>query len=195
MVYNVVAFAADRNGAIRPYHSEGVTGEVCVVKQAFFVGHFVYLTKIVNLSTINTMLKLSSRTRYGIRALMELACNRNAVSLPISSISSRQDIPRPYLEQILHSLNRAGIVESTRGPAGGYRLKKAPSAITLADIIEVLEPARSALFCLGESDKGLCRKPHDCFSHFLCSEIDSHFKKTLNKVTLSHIARQWQRKG
>ncbi|MHB9154731.1 MAG: RrF2 family transcriptional regulator [Endomicrobiales bacterium] len=140
------------------------------------------------------MLKLSTRSKYGIRALIELASHAEGAPVRIAHISARQRIPRTYLEQILHQLNRAGIVESVRGPAGGYRMKKTPERISLGEIVDALERRRAPLFCLGDNGADeTCARGDGCFSHFLCSNLDKKLSGTLNTVTLEKITQKWKR--
>ena len=84
-------------------------------------------------------MRVSSRMDYGVRALFDLACNGGSAPVQSREIAQRQGIPEPYLHQLLGSLNRGGLVRSTRGPQGGHRLTQAPDAITLYDIWLVLE--------------------------------------------------------
>lgn len=140
------------------------------------------------------MFRLSTRSRYAVRALIELATNPGPVPVPVARISTRQRIPRPFLEQILYRLNRAGVVESVRGPAGGYRLKKDAAALKLSDIVGILERPGVSRFCLGDDrTPNECRKPEGCFSSVICRSLDERFNKTLNRVTLKHIVAQWKR--
>jgi Rrf2 family protein len=84
-------------------------------------------------------MKLSKKSRYGLRALIDLSVNGKEEQVVLSSIAERNDISPQYLEQVFASLRRAGIVKSVKGPQGGYRLSDAPSKITVAEILEALE--------------------------------------------------------
>ena len=84
-------------------------------------------------------MKLSSRSEYGIRALLELAQRRGQGPIQSREIAERQDIPDAYLNQLLLALRKAGIVQSVRGPAGGHLLARPPERVTLAEVIGVLE--------------------------------------------------------
>lgn len=85
------------------------------------------------------MLTISSKTRYGLTALLALAEFYSSGPLPSKDIASRYDIPRQFLEQIFNRLGKAGIIKSTRGKKGGYELAKPPGQITVLDIINILE--------------------------------------------------------
>lgn len=84
-------------------------------------------------------MKFSKKSRYGLRALVDLAINSKTAHVSLYSIAERNDISPQYLEQVFASLRRAGIVRSIKGPQGGYLLNHAPNTITVADIIHALE--------------------------------------------------------
>lgn len=85
------------------------------------------------------MLSISSKSRYGLKALLALAESFDQGLLPIKEIAARQDIPRQYLEQIFNQLGKADIIRSARGKRGGYKLARPPGEITVAEIIILLE--------------------------------------------------------
>ncbi len=84
-------------------------------------------------------MRVSRRTTYGIMAVIDLAMNGKDVPVQARAIANRQAIPIKFLEQVLHSLKKAGLIDSLRGAQGGYRLLKEPSALSVADILEVLD--------------------------------------------------------
>ncbi|MCF6291247.1 MAG: Rrf2 family transcriptional regulator [Desulfobacterales bacterium] len=85
------------------------------------------------------MLSISSKSRYGLKALLALAESFDQGLLPIKEIAARQDIPRQYLEQIFNQLGKADIIRSTRGKRGGYQLARPPGEIMVSEIIVLLE--------------------------------------------------------
>ena len=85
------------------------------------------------------MMKLSTRSTYGMRALIELALTSGRGPVSASLIAARQDLSVAYLEQLLHRLKRRGIVTSVRGPRGGYALAREPQRITMAEVVRVLD--------------------------------------------------------
>lgn len=142
------------------------------------------------------MFRVSNRFKYGIRALIELAAHEGRTPVPAAHISAKQHIPRTFLVQILHRLRRAGLIESTRGPAGGFLMKKAPGELALGELVDVLEGRPSPVFCLGDSGgTGGCGREGDCFSRFICSDVDRALTDTLNTITLAKIVDQWKRKS
>jgi len=84
-------------------------------------------------------MKVSRRSTYGIMAVIDLAMNAKEAPVQARAIARRQAIPIKFLEQVLHAMKRAGIIDSLRGAQGGYRLLKEPSALSVADVLEALE--------------------------------------------------------
>jgi len=84
-------------------------------------------------------MKVSHRVTYGIMAIVDLALNAKESPIQARAIARRQGIPVRFLEQVLNSMKKAGLVDSLRGPQGGYRLQKAPSALSVADVLEALD--------------------------------------------------------
>lgn len=132
------------------------------------------------------MMKMSTKSTYGVRALIQLAReSQEDVPVRLSGIASRQNIPLPYLEQIFSKLRRAGLVLSVRGPQGGYKLAKDPTSITLRDIITVLEgPIDPVLCTMPENRSPNCHEVEGCLSRFLCNELDGELERVLSKNTL-----------
>ncbi|KUK23092.1 MAG: BadM/Rrf2 family transcriptional regulator, partial [Thermotoga petrophila] len=105
-------------------------------------------------------LRLSTTTRYGLRALIELAKNREGEFISLKEISKRQKIPIRYLENIMLKLVGGGIVVSSRGKGGGFKLSRDPSEIKISDVIEFLEGPISLVPCL--EDSSLCSRTAKC---------------------------------
>lgn len=95
-------------------------------------------------------MKISSKGRYAVAAMMDLALNENKGPLTIAGISEKQNISLSYLEQIFADLRKGGLVRGTRGPGGGYRLAKSADRISIAEIIDVLDEKRPRLAIEGE---------------------------------------------
>ena len=100
-------------------------------------------------------MKISTRGRYGLRALVELASSGDDVCMPLRTIAERHGMSEYYLEQLFAPLKKAGIVKSIRGAQGGYKLNRAASDITAGDVIKLLEGTLSPVDCL-ENDKYVC---------------------------------------
>jgi len=142
------------------------------------------------------MLKLSNRTSYGVRALVDLARRRAESEAPVSlsGISSRQGIPQPFLEQIFALLRRAGIVEAVRGAYGGYRFKRPPENVTVSDVVEALEgPLGPALCVMPENFSPDCHVVEKCFSRAFCDKLDGGIQQVLQSTTIGGLAQESDR--
>ena len=135
------------------------------------------------------MLKLSNRGLYGIKALYELARNYGPVPVPTSEISERQGLPVPFLEQVLHRLRVAGIVESRRGTNGGYMLSREPGTITVGDAVRALEGPIALCDCLKRavSDKTSDRA-NACVTSNIYRRIGREVEKAFDSITLRELA-------
>ena len=128
-------------------------------------------------------MKLSTRARYGIHAMYDLAQNYGAQPRPIKAVAEAQAIPEAYLEQLLCTLRRAGLVVSARGAQGGYMLSRPPGEITVGEILRALEGGLTLLDCLDEEDA--CGKSCDCPSRKICIRI------SITASTRSWTASRW----
>ncbi|MCC6177346.1 MAG: Rrf2 family transcriptional regulator [Chloroflexi bacterium] len=97
-------------------------------------------------------MKLSMRSDYGVRAVVELARRYGEGPVQSGEIAAREAIPEAYLEQLLTSLRKAGLVRSSRGPRGGHELAREPAAVSIGDVVAALEGPLLSLDCLGEPD-------------------------------------------
>jgi len=125
--------------------------------------------------------KLSSRSEYGIRALLELAQRRGQGPIQSREIAERQSIPDAYLNQLLLILRKAGLVQSVRGPAGGHLLARDPDRITMAEVIGALEglPHFEQNSDDANSDSWAVR--------WVCGEIDEAVARVLREITLETL--------
>lgn len=131
-------------------------------------------------------MKLSTRSRYGVRALVELAIEYEKGPLQIKTIADREKISNKYLEQIVGVLKTAGLVISVRGPKGGYILAKPPSEIKLLDVFDLLEGKVTAFDCL--VDKSYCTRCGDCLTKNLWLKMQQAIEGALISVTLKEMA-------
>lgn len=130
-------------------------------------------------------MKISTRTRYGIRALLELAENEGNGPLQIKAIAKDQDISIKYLEQLMYMLRSGGFVRSIRGSKGGYVLAKAPERINLLEVFNCLEGKFVAVECL--EDKSLCSRADGCVTRELWLEVQNAVREELGSVTLADL--------
>jgi Rrf2 family protein len=127
------------------------------------------------------MFKVSTRTRYGIWALMELALAGTRVRLNLHTISKKQKISYKYLESIFKILRKSSLVRSSRGPGGGYELVKGPDELTMYEIVDSLEGPLGSVPCAG--DPGFCKESGGCSMRDFFKEMDGeivHFLKSKN---------------
>lgn len=130
-------------------------------------------------------LQLSTRGRYGVRALTRLVKNYGGQPLSIQVLSEEEIIPLRYLEQIMGRLRRDGIVESIRGPKGGYWLEQAPDQISLGHVLEVLEGSISLVWCVDETEN--CPHEKDCPTALFWSTVNAGIRHFLDKTTLAQL--------
>ncbi|MDX1950978.1 MAG: Rrf2 family transcriptional regulator [Verrucomicrobiota bacterium] len=132
-------------------------------------------------------MKLSLRGEYALRALIVLGLNYEQDVVRIQTISEQQNIPKRFLEQILNDLRSAGILESKRGIAGGYRLKQSPDQITLASVIRYIEGPLAPVSCVSENFYERCSCPDEerCAIRSIMKEVREAIVRILEGVTLS----------
>jgi Rrf2 family cysteine metabolism transcriptional repressor len=131
-------------------------------------------------------MKLSTRSRYGVRALLELAIDYKQGPLQIKTIAEREKISNKYLEQLISLLKTAGLVLSIRGPKGGYVLAKPPQDIKLSDVFAVLEGPVTTFDCL--IDKNFCTRCGDCLTKNIWLKMQEAITGVLGSITLKDMA-------
>ena len=134
-------------------------------------------------------MKLSTKGRYGVKAMVDLAINYGGSPVSIKSISQRQNISEYYLEQLFSSLRKAKLIKSIRGAQGGYILNRQPEDITVSDIIEVLEGPIEISDCL---DGVTCNNVDCCASRLLWKKIKTSIDEVTNSVTLKDIVEDYK---
>ncbi|OHB81913.1 MAG: hypothetical protein A2Z38_05135 [Planctomycetes bacterium RBG_19FT_COMBO_48_8] len=130
-------------------------------------------------------MKLSTKTRYAVRAIIELAQNGNNKPLQLKIIAQRQDISVKYLEQLMAVLRSGGFVRSVRGSKGGYVLAKAPDQIKLNDVLHRLEGPVATVECVKDED--CCTRSTDCAARSLWMQVEHAIEKVLESVTLQDL--------
>lgn len=137
-------------------------------------------------------MKLSVRGEYALRALLVLARDyqEDDSVVRIQEISNKQNIPKRFLEQILNDLKSAGIVESKRGVAGGYRLRRAPDRINLAEIVRHIEGPLAPVSCVSEKFYEKCSCPDEtrCAIRSVMKETRDAIVSIMERVTLAELA-------
>ena len=130
-------------------------------------------------------MKLSTRTRYGIRAVLELAENYGNGPLQLKIIAQHQEISVKYLEQLMAVLRSAGFVRSIRGSKGGYLLAKAPEQIKLSDIFHCLEGPVVTVECV--ENESYCTRTNDCVARQIWAELHKSVMGVLQSITLQNL--------
>jgi len=133
-------------------------------------------------------MKFTTRSTYGLRAILELAQNYNKKPLKRKEISEKQSISEAYLENILLILKSGGIVSSIRGPEGGYILNRPPSFIKLGEIVEVLDGHFDPTNCVANPNK--CGKSNDCLMKNIWIKLKELHEDFLYSITLEDILEQ-----
>ncbi len=130
-------------------------------------------------------MKLSSRSRYGFRALLELAIAHGSGPLQIRMIAERENISNKYLEQLIAMMKSAGLVKSVRGPKGGYLLAKAPNEIRLSKVFTTLEGPLVVGECLEHAE--YCPRCTDCVTRQVWSDMHNAIMGVLESMTLQDL--------
>ena len=132
-------------------------------------------------------MKLTTKGRYAVMAMADLASNANGSAISLSEISSRQNISLAYLEQIFIKLKSKKLVKSTRGANGGYRLERPASEIKLSYIISAVDEEVKMLNCKKNSKKGCNNKSTKCITHNLWDDLEIYINNFFEKNTLKDI--------
>ena len=134
-------------------------------------------------------MKLSTKGRYAMVALADLAYQPAEALVSLAEISRRQDISLPYLEQLFVRLRRAGLVASVRGPGGGYRLARTPETIRIAEILEAVDETVSAMHIGAGASGGISGSRAQTLSNRLWESLSAHVYVFLHNHTLADVAK------
>ena len=135
-------------------------------------------------------MKISTKGRYALRLMLDLAMNNTGEPVRIKEISARQEISDKYLEQIISILNKAGYVKSIRGPQGGYRLAREPEKYTVGMILRLTEGSLAPVPCL-DDDVNSCNRQDACVTLRLWKMLNSAISEVVDEVTLADLV-EWQ---
>ena len=130
-------------------------------------------------------MKLSTRTRYGVRMMLALAIDYSKGPVFLKSIAEEEDISEKYLSLIMIPLRSAGLVKSIRGAHGGYRLSREPSQINLYEIVDVLEGKISLVDCI--EDPSSCVRASNCVTRDIWEIVTDNISETLRAITLNTL--------
>ena len=129
-------------------------------------------------------MRLTTKGRYAVTAMLDLAIHSNREPVTLSDISLRQDISLSYLEQLFARLRRCDLVQSVRGPGGGYRLGRDTHKIAVVDIIDAVDESVDATRCQGQ---GNCQQGEICLTHHLWEDLSQQIHDFLSSISLADL--------
>jgi len=133
-------------------------------------------------------MRLSTQSRYGVRAIFDIAYHSEGLETQVKDISRRQGISQRYLEQIFQKLKKAGIVGSKRGPSGGYFLGKKPESISLGEVIRVTEGGINPVRCINAEDsRQPCERSAECVTKIVWNEAGKRLTDYFDSVTIRDL--------
>lgn len=135
-------------------------------------------------------MKLSTKGRYGLRALIDLAQYSEVEPVSISSISARQGISERYLEQLMALLKKADLVKSIRGAGGGYVLARETKDISVGDVLRALEGSLEPVDCTGFYEDGGCKASRGCVTKYVWQKINESINHTVDEMKLDQLVEQ-----
>ena len=129
-------------------------------------------------------MKLTTKGRYAVTAMLDLALHASNKPISLADVSARQDISLSYLEQLFSKLRRQGLVDSVRGPGGGYRLSRECASIHVAAVIDAVNESVDATGCQGSGD---CQGGEICLTHHLWTDLSKQIHGFLTNITLADL--------
>lgn len=132
-------------------------------------------------------MKLTSKGRYAVTAMLDVAIHAASGAVPLADISERQGISLSYLEQLFSRLRKHGLVNSIRGPGGGYKLGLCSASISIADVINAVNESIDATKCAGQ---GNCQGGEQCLTHSLWDDLSHRIQDFLENISLAELVEQ-----
>ena len=133
-------------------------------------------------------MQLSTKGRYAVRAMFDLSFYSKGEPVPLSRISEREEISLHYLEQLFNKLRKGGVVESVRGPSGGFKLAKKPADITVEEIIRIVEGEIIPVNCTESGQKNkMCHRADKCITFVLWKRLGKTIRDYLSSITLQDL--------
>lgn len=137
-------------------------------------------------------MKISTKGRYALRLMLDLALNSSGSAIPLKEVAERQEISDKYLEQIVTQLSRAGLVRSVRGAGGGYLLTREPEAYTVGEILRVLEGSLAPVSCA--EGMSCCARADRCVTMEVWQEIQAAVAGVVDHMTLADLVLRYNEK-
>ena len=138
-------------------------------------------------------MKLSTKGKYGLKAIFELSLHIDEGPVPLNIIASKQKIPEQYLEQIFSTLKKSQLITSVRGAQGGYLMNKDPKYVTVGDVLMVLEGPVALSQCI--IDEGCCENSNDCSTKIVWEKLKRGIEDVLNSITLQDMIDDYNKKS
>lgn len=135
-------------------------------------------------------MKLSTKGRYGLRAMVDLTLHSESEPASIASIAARQHISESYLEQLIAKLRKAGLVTSIRGASGGYAAARPAEEISVGDVLRALEGSLDPVDCPGLSEEKGCEGSDVCVTKYVWKRINESINRTVDEIKLSDLVRE-----
>ena len=129
-------------------------------------------------------MRLTTKGRYAVTAMLDLALNEAAGPVSLAEIAARQELSLSYLEQLFRQMRRRGLVQSTRGPGGGYQLGKPAAEVAVADVIDAVDESVDATRCKGMEN---CQGDQRCITHDLWEDLSAQIHDFLSGITLAQL--------
>lgn len=136
-------------------------------------------------------MKLSTKGRYGVKAMLDLAIHNSEGQIALKNIAERQNISENYLEQLFAILRKAGLVKSIRGAQGGYILANEPENITVGSILRALEGSLAPVDCVIENDPVKCGRGDICVTKFIWEKIRDRVNEVVDSITLKDLVEDY----
>jgi Rrf2 family protein len=138
-------------------------------------------------------MKLSTKGRYGLKAMVDLAIHSQDKHIALRHIAERQDISEHYLEQLIAVLRKAGLVKSIRGAQGGYSLAVPPEEITVGDILRALEGSLAPVDCVSENVTNECAEWDCCVTRTVWKKIGDKINEVVDSITLQDLIKDYEK--
>ena len=132
-------------------------------------------------------MKLTTKGRYAVTAMLDLALHGDQGPVSLADISARQEISLSYLEQLFSRLRRQNLVVSVRGPGGGYRLSREAGAVFVAEVVDAVSESLDTTRC---GNKGDCQKGEKCLTHHLWSDLSDQIHQFLSEISLGDLMKK-----
>jgi len=144
-------------------------------------------------------MKLSTKSRYGLRAIFDIAYHAGGLPTQIKEISKRQGVTPRYLEQIFQKLKEAGLIKSIRGPKGGYYLAREPEKISVAEVIWAVEETIDPVFCASrskkKSNKKKCKREKNCVARLIWQQAGQLLNQYFSSISIAQMCQRAQEMG